>query len=113
MKHLDLATLEQALPELAPSGAVRIGIAVGPTRSAVWTAQDERTGKPTGVTVTLGCALAEALGTSAVFVEYGSSGEIIAAAASGGWDVSFTAVILSASGTSCWGRATSSARAPI
>lgn len=81
-----------AASELAPTGVVRVGIAVGPTRSAVWTARDDRTGQPSGATVTLGRALGWALGKPVVFVEYGSSGKIIEAVGTGQWDATFTPV---------------------
>lgn len=84
--------LADATAELAPTGRVRVGIAVGPTRSAVWTARDAATGQPTGVTVTLGRALGAALGTPVAFIEYASSGGIIEAANAGEWDATFTPV---------------------
>ena len=81
-----------AVTELAPTGKLRVGIAVGPAASALWTIRDPATGRPRGVTVDLGTALAQRLGVPVELVEYKSSGEIIEAAASGGWDVSFTPV---------------------
>lgn len=84
--------LVAAVSELAPKGIVRVGIAVGPTRSAVWTARDGQGGQPSGATVTLGRALGAALGKPVAFVEYGSSGKIIEAAGAGQWDATFTPV---------------------
>lgn len=92
MPPIDDGLRDEACAALAISGVVRVGIAVGPTRSALWTARDPKTGSPTGATVTLGLAFAKALGVPAVFVEYASSGKIIDAAKSGEWDVTFTPV---------------------
>ena len=92
MQQIDSIDLDAAASELAPTGVVRVAIAVGPTRSAVWTARDDQTGRPSGVTVTLGQALGAAWGRPAAFVEYGSSGKVIDAAGSGEWDVTFTPV---------------------
>ncbi len=77
---------------LAPTGALRVGIAVGPASSAVWTVRDAATGKPRGVTVDIGAAMAARLGVPLTLVEHASSGAIIAAAADGTWDVAFTPV---------------------
>lgn len=81
-----------ARAELCPTGKLRVAVAVGPAGSALWATEDPATGRPRGVTVDLGTALAERLGVPLELVIYGSSGEIIAAAESGAWDVSFTPV---------------------
>ncbi len=80
------------IKELAPTGSLRVAVAVGPAASALWATRDPASGKPRGVTVALGAALAEKLGVPVVFVEHKSSGEIIEAAAGGTWDVGFTPV---------------------
>ena len=80
------------LQELAPTGKLRVGIAVGPAASALWATKDAATGQPRGVTVDLGAALARRLGVPVEFVVHKSSGEIIEAASTGAWDVSFTPV---------------------
>jgi polar amino acid transport system substrate-binding protein len=77
---------------LAPTGRMRVGIAVGSAISAVWTKRDPTTGKPIGPTVDLATIFAERTGLPLALVEYGSSGEIIKAASAGEWDVSFTPV---------------------
>jgi polar amino acid transport system substrate-binding protein len=82
----------QARQELAPTGKLRVGIAVGPTGSPLWATKDPETGKPRGVTVDLGGALARKLGVAVEFVVHSSSGEITDAADSGTWDVSFMPV---------------------
>jgi polar amino acid transport system substrate-binding protein len=78
--------------ELAPTGRLRVAVAVGPAPSALWAVRDAATGKPRGVTVTLGSAMAEKLNVAVALVEYASSGEIIAATDRGAWDVTFVPV---------------------
>jgi polar amino acid transport system substrate-binding protein len=81
-----------ARKELAPTGTLRVGIAVGPAASALWTVRDPATGKARGVPVELGTALAQSLGVPVAFVEYQASGEIIKATDAGEWDVTFVPV---------------------
>jgi len=78
--------------ELAPTGKLRVAVGVSPAPSAFYTIKDAATGKPRGVTIDLGTALAHKLGVPVEFVTYPSSGEIIAAAATGVWDVTFMPV---------------------
>jgi polar amino acid transport system substrate-binding protein len=83
---------EQTRKKLAPTGRLRVGIAVGDAASAVWARRDAQTGIPAGPTVDLAGIFAQQAGVAPALVEYGSSGEIIEAAASGNWDISFTPV---------------------
>jgi polar amino acid transport system substrate-binding protein len=83
---------DAARKELAPTGKLRVGIAVGPTGSPLWATKDAGTGAPQGVTVDLGNALAKKLGVPVEFVVHSSSGEITDAADKGTWDVSFMPV---------------------
>ena len=78
--------------ELAPAGKLRVAVAVGPAPSALWAVRDAATGKPRGVTVSLGRAMAQKLDVPVELVEYASSGEIIAATNRGAWDVTFVPV---------------------
>jgi polar amino acid transport system substrate-binding protein len=78
--------------KLAPTGKLRVAIAVGSAVSAVWTMRNAETGEPSGPTVDLGRLIAARIGVPLALVEYGSSGEIIDAAPLGAWDVSFTPV---------------------
>jgi polar amino acid transport system substrate-binding protein len=71
--------------QVAPTGALRVAIGVGPSPSAFWATR----GKPRGVTVELGKAAAAKLGVPLQLVEYPNSGEITAAASKGAWDISF------------------------
>ena len=75
--------------DVAPTGALRVAIAVGPSPSAFWAVKDAATGEPKGVTVELGKAAAHKLGVPLELVEYPNSGEITAAAGKGAWDISF------------------------
>ena len=81
----------QTQQTLAPTGRLRVGIAVGNAISATWTKRDTA-GKPAGPTADLAAIFAERTGLPLALIEYGSSGEIIQAASSGSWDVSFTPV---------------------
>jgi polar amino acid transport system substrate-binding protein len=75
--------------DVAPTGSLRVAIAVGPAASTFWATRDPDSGAPRGVTVELAKAAAAKLGVSLQLVLYQNSGEIAAAAASDGWDISF------------------------
>jgi polar amino acid transport system substrate-binding protein len=83
---------DAARRELAPTGTLRVAIAVGPSSSALWTIRDPASGKPRGVTVDLGAALARRLGVPLQLVEFESSGEIVKAVDRNEWDVTFVPV---------------------
>ena len=87
-----MATNDAARKELAPTGRLRVAIAVGPSASALWTVRDPATGKPKGVPVDLGTAMAQKLGVPVELVEYASSGEIVSSRDKGAWDVTFVPV---------------------
>src|SRR3954463_14997996 len=74
------ADLHLARNELAPTGELRIGVAVSPSPSAIFVVRDATNGALRGVTIDLGRALAQSLGVPVRFVEYASSGAITAAA---------------------------------
>jgi polar amino acid transport system substrate-binding protein len=75
--------------QVAPHGALRVAVAVGPSPSAFWAIRDAASGRAHGVTVELGEAAAAKLGVPVKIVEYSNSGEITAAASKDAWDVSF------------------------
>jgi polar amino acid transport system substrate-binding protein len=77
---------------LAPTGSLRVAVAVGSAISAVWTMRDAETGEPRGPTVDMAKLIAERLSVPLSLVECESSGAIIESASSGMWDVSFTPV---------------------
>ena len=80
------------ISELAPTGKLRVAIAVAPAPSALYAIKDEATGQYRGVTVELGSALAKKLGVPVEFLPHLASGEIQNSAASGKWDVTFMPV---------------------
>jgi polar amino acid transport system substrate-binding protein len=75
--------------DVAPTGTLRVAVAVGPAASAFWTTRDPATGKPRGVTVELAKAAAGMLHLPLQLVEYQSSDEIAAASGKDVWDLSF------------------------
>jgi polar amino acid transport system substrate-binding protein len=83
---------DAARRELAPTGKLRVAIAVSPAPSAFWATRDAATGQLSGVTVALGTGLARRLGVAVDFVIYPSSGEIVKSVDSAAWDVTFTPV---------------------
>lgn len=82
----DAAVLEQ----LAPTGKLRIAVAIAPTPSAQFAVRDGDAIK--GVAVTLGQALAKKLGVPAAILPHNGSGEIQNSAADNAWDVAFLPV---------------------
>ncbi len=80
-----------AKEELAPTGDLRVGIAIAPTPSAFFSVNGPD-GKPRGVAVTLGTALAAKLDVPVVFVVYPNSGALTEAANKHAWDVTFMPV---------------------
>jgi polar amino acid transport system substrate-binding protein len=80
---------DAARRELAPGGKLRVGVGVGASPSAFWTTKDPATGRPRGVTVNLGQAMADRLGVPLELVAYPNSGEVVAAGPRGEWDVTF------------------------
>jgi len=75
--------------EVAPAGALRVAIAVGPAASTFWATRDPASGQARGVTVELAKAAAAKLHVPLRLVEYQNSGEIAAAAAKDAWDITF------------------------
>ena len=82
----DAAVMQQ----LAPTGKLRVAVAVAPSPSAQFAIKDGAGFK--GVAVTLGTALAKKLGVPAEIVPHQASGEIQNSAADNKWDVAFLPV---------------------
>lgn len=82
----DAAVMQQ----LAPTGKLRVAIAVSPSPSAQFAVKDGDTFK--GVAVRLGQALAQKLGVEAALIPHQASGEIQNSAADNKWDVAFLPV---------------------
>jgi polar amino acid transport system substrate-binding protein len=81
-----------ALNDLAPTGTLRVGIAVGRSGTPMWAIKDPATGAPRGVTVDLGTALARKLGVPVEFTVHASSGDVTEALVAGRLDVGFMPV---------------------
>jgi polar amino acid transport system substrate-binding protein len=77
--------------ELAPTGKLRVGVAVAPTPGAGNVARDADGGYR-GVAADLGQELAAKLGVPAEYVPYPNSGALTDAVAGGAWDVAFLPV---------------------
>ncbi len=81
---------DAAIKELAPTGTLRLAIAVAPSPSAQFAIKDGDTYK--GVAVDLGTALAAKAGVPLEIIAHQSSGEIQNSADAGRWDVAFLPV---------------------
>ena len=73
--------------EIAPTGKLRVAIAISPAGGAFWCTKAE--GGYAGVPAELGKAMASQLGVPVEFVEHENSGQITDAASQGRWDVTF------------------------
>lgn len=78
--------------ELTPRGTLRVAVAVGEARSALWATRDRASGKPVGVTVDLAAAFGRTLQVPVEIVEHSSSGHIVENADADIWDVTFVPV---------------------
>jgi polar amino acid transport system substrate-binding protein len=78
--------------QLAPTGKLRVAIAVAPSPSAQFAIKDEKTGGYRGVAVILGEALGKKLGVPVELITHDGSGEIQNSAADNKWDVAFLPV---------------------
>jgi polar amino acid transport system substrate-binding protein len=74
---------------IAPTGVLRVAIAISPAPGPFWAGRDPVSHEPKGVTVDIGRAMADALGVPVKLVVYDNSGAITEAGASGAWDVAF------------------------
>jgi polar amino acid transport system substrate-binding protein len=74
--------------EIAPTGKLRVAIAISPAGGAFWSTKTE-SGGYAGVPVDLGKEMAAQLGVSVEYVAYQNSGQITDVAAKGVWDVTF------------------------
>ena len=79
------------LQQLAPTGNLRVAIAIAPSPSAQFAIKDEA-GNYRGVAIILGSALAKKLGVPAKLIAHNGSGEIQNSAADNKWDVAFLPV---------------------
>src|SRR4051812_27489590 len=74
--------------EIAPTGKLRVAIAISPAGGAFWSTKTE-SGGYAGVPVELGKEMAAQLGVPVEYVAHNNSGQIVDAASKGTWDVTF------------------------
>jgi polar amino acid transport system substrate-binding protein len=75
--------------ELAPSGRLRAAFNYGNPVLAAW---NPATGEASGISADLARELARCLGVPVDFVPYDAAGKVVAALASGAWDICFLAI---------------------
>jgi len=74
--------------EIAPTGKLRVAIAISPAGGVFWSTKNEAGGYA-GVPVDLGKEMAAQLGVPVEYVAHQNSGQIVDAASKGTWDVTF------------------------
>jgi len=82
------ASADPLKDEIAPTGKLRIAIAISPAGGAFWSTRNDAGGYA-GVPVDLGKEMAAQLGVPVEYVAYPNSGKIVEAVSTGAWDVSF------------------------
>jgi polar amino acid transport system substrate-binding protein len=81
------ASADALKDEIAPTGKLRVAIAISPAGGAFWSTRTE-TGYA-GVPVDLGKEMATQLGVPVEYVVHNNSGQIVDATGKGTWDVTF------------------------
>jgi polar amino acid transport system substrate-binding protein len=74
--------------EIAPTGKLRVAIAISPAGGAFWSTKTE-SGGYAGVPVDLGKEMAAQLGVPVEYVVHQNSGQIVDAVSKGTWDITF------------------------
>jgi polar amino acid transport system substrate-binding protein len=82
------ASADALKDEIAPTGKLRVAIAISPAGGAFWSTGTEAGGYA-GVPVDLGKEMAAQLGVPVEYVVHQNSGQITDAASKGSWDVTF------------------------
>jgi polar amino acid transport system substrate-binding protein len=82
------ASADALKDEIAPTGKLRVAIAISTAGGAFWSTKNE-TGGYAGVPVDLGKEMAAQLNVPVEYVAYQNSGQITDVAAKGVWDVTF------------------------
>jgi polar amino acid transport system substrate-binding protein len=82
------ARAEPLKDEIAPTGKLRVAIAISPAGGAFWSTRNEAGGYA-GVPVDLGKEMAAQLGVAVEYVPHQNSGQIVDAVTKGTWDVTF------------------------
>jgi polar amino acid transport system substrate-binding protein len=82
------ASADALKDEIAPTGKLRVAIALSPAGGAFWSTRNEAGGYA-GVPVDLGKEMAAQLGMPVEYIAHNNSGQIVDAVSKGIWDVSF------------------------
>src|SRR3954449_3305442 len=82
------ASADALKDEIAPTGKLRVAIAISPAGGAFWSTKTEAGGYA-GVPVDLGKEMAAQLGVPVEYIVHQNSGQIVDAVSKGAWDVSF------------------------
>src|SRR6478752_5526227 len=82
------ANAEALKDEIAPTGKLRVALAISAAGGAFWSTKTE-SGGYAGVPVDLGKDMAAQLGVPVEYVAYPNSGQVTDAASKGAWDVTF------------------------
>ena len=88
MMMTGLAGADALKDEIAPTGKLRVAIAISPAGGAFWTTKTEQGGYA-GVPVDLGKAMAAQLGVPVEYVAYQNSGLITDSVGTGAWDITW------------------------
>jgi polar amino acid transport system substrate-binding protein len=88
MMMTGLAGADALKDEIAPTGKLRVAIAISPAGGGFWSIKTPAGGYA-GVPVDLGREMADQLGFPVEYVAYQNSGQITDAASAGAWDVTF------------------------
>jgi polar amino acid transport system substrate-binding protein len=88
MMMTGLAGADALKDEIAPTGKLRVAIAISPAGGGFWSTKTAAGGYA-GVPVDLGREMADQLGFPVEYVVYQNSGQITDAASTGAWDVTF------------------------
>jgi polar amino acid transport system substrate-binding protein len=84
---INLAGADALKDEIAPTGKLRVAIAISPAGGAFWSTKTES--GYAGVPVALGKEMADQLGVPVEYVAHNNSGQIVDATSKGTWDVTF------------------------
>ena len=82
------ASADALKDQIAPTGKLRVAIAISPAGGAFWSTRNEAGGY-SGVPVALGKEMAAQLGVPVEYVAHQNSGQIVDAVSKGTWDVTF------------------------
>src|SRR6266850_5585674 len=81
------ASADALKDEIAPTGKLRVAIAISPAGGAFWSTKTES--GYAGVPVDLGREMAAQLGVPVEYIAHNNSGQIVDAVSKGTWDVTF------------------------